>query len=306
MTSTEKSKPPNLDGLNNLPWPREAVDDLDHWQQGDVIRVDGIIKWLGLGGYDALTGKTSKQPEGEMTLEGKVGHATDLAVITSQTCDVIGFGAGAKQPWVQVSPICEVTDANQLRNIRLGWLVNHALVTAKDLDLPDGSYAVDLRHSFPVSKSVLLQQARQPAFADEQDVLAMAERLAVKFGRASHHDLISGSLAGALRDYVKNEKANGKWRSPIEQFRVVILNGTRLHPRRIVLLVITKAPAAKTLTSGITKCVKAWQKRTGKELADARIDVESTEFRSIDELSVRDYRESVHLPIEEVTRTYWF
>jgi hypothetical protein len=293
----------SLDDLNSQPWPKEAVRALDAWQQGDVVEVGKRLMWIGVGGKDALTGVTS-DADGDRVLASDDGGTTGYAVITTQTCDVIGAPPGSKQPWVQVSPICAVTDSSQLNNIRKGWLLNHVLVTA-DIGL-SGTNAVDLRHSFPISKAVLLQQVRRSAFTNEADVLRLAERLAVKAGRASHHDLIGGSLAQALKAVVAAEIEAGTWQSPIEQFRVVITEGTRLQPRRVRLLVITKVTATSALTKAINTCVKAWKKRERKPLADAQIDVEEVEFRAIRDIDVPDYRAAVHLPVEEVTRTYWF
>lgn len=293
----------NLDDLNSQPWPKEAVRALDAWQQGDVVEVGKRLMWIGVSGRDALTGVTS-HAVGDRVLASDDGCTTGYAVITTQTCDVIGAPPGSKQPWVQVSPICTVTDSSQLNNIRKGWLLNQVLVTA-DLGL-GGTNAVDLRYSFPVSKSVLLQQARRSAFTNEADVLRLAERLAVKAGRASHHDLIGGSLSQALKTVISDEVTKGTWKSPIEQFRVVIAEGTRLQPRRVRLLVITKSQVTSALTRKINACVNAWKKRERKPLAAAQIDVEGVEFRTLSDLDVHDYRTAIHLPIEEVTRTYWF
>lgn len=293
----------NLNDLNNQPWPNDAVAALDVWQQGDVVSVGPRLMWVGVAGEDALTGTSSDVPSGTMTLASEEGYTSGLAVITTQTCDLIGAPPGAKQPWVQVSPVCAV-DPSQLADVQKGWLLNHALVT-EDLGL-GGPHAVDLRHSFPVSKSVLLQQTRKSAFRDEVDVLNLAERLAIKAGRASHHDLIGGSFAQALKSLVKAEIEKGTWRSPIEQFRVIIAQGTRLQPRRIRLLVLTHVNATSPLTRKVNACVKAWKRSERKALAAAQIDVESVEFRTIDEVRVSDYRSAVYLPIEEITRTYWF
>lgn len=293
----------NLDNLNSQPWPEDAVLALDAWRQGDVIEVGKRLMWIGVSGQDMLTGVTSDSA-GDRVLASHDGCTTGYAVITTQTCDVIGAPPGSKQPWVQVSPICAITDSSQLSNIQRGWLLNHVLVTA-DLDL-SGTNAVDLRYSFPVSKSVLLQQTRRSAFTSEADVLRLAERLAVKAGRASHHDLIGSSLAQALKAFVAAEIRAGTWQSPVEQFRVVISEGTRLHPRRVRLLVITKMAATSALTKAISGCVKTWKKQERKELEAAQIDVEPVEFRALHDIDVSDYRAAVHLPVEEVTRTYWF
>lgn len=293
----------SLDDLNSQPWPAEAVRALDAWQQGDVVEVGKRLMWIGVSGQDALTGVTC-EAAGNRVLASDDGCTTGYAVITTQTCDVIGAPPGSKQPWVQVSPICVVNDSSQINNIQKGWLLNHVLVTA-DLGL-SGTNAVDLRHSFPISKAVLLQQARRSAFTSEVDVLRFAERLAVKAGRASHHDLIGGSLSQALKTVISAEVAKGTWKSPIEQFRVIIAEGTRLQPRRLSLLVITRPPVTSALTKKVNACVKTWKKRERKPLAAAQIDVEGVEFRTLSDLDVHDYRTAVHLPIEEVTRTYWF
>lgn len=294
----------SLDDLNGQPWDQTTLDGLDKWQQGHIVETGSRLFWTAPGGRDVVTGTDGGDPASTRVLGSAAAHTTELSVITSQTCDVIGNGQGRKHPWVQVSPICEITDPNVIANVQNGRLLSQFLVTA-DLGR-EGTFAVDLRFTHPVSKAVLLDQTPRHAFVSEVDRCQFAERLAAKVGRASLHDLLAGSLAQALSNFVLEEQKLGEWDGLVEQFRVVIIEGTRLEPRRVRLLAVTENPPGSSLTKKIDKCVEGWKKANRQRLRSARIDVESTQVRSLENLDVRVYRDSAHLPVEAVTRRFWF
>lgn len=177
------------------------------------------------------------------------------------------------------------------------------LVTA-DLGL-EGTYAVDLRLSHPVSKAVLVGQQRRSAFA-EPDLSLLAERLAAKTGRASLHDVIGTSLARALGDLVKTGRKDGSWDpSCVEQFRVGITSGTRLQPRSFYLLAIAESDPAADLVKTISKCVGTWKRASRAVLRAEAIAVEAPKVRSVNSVSVPVYRATAHLPVPDLSHRLW-
>ena len=98
-----------------------------------------------------------------------------LGIITSQTCDIVGSGPGAKHPVVQVSPLTPLSSlsADRAAAVRNGTVVE--LIHLPTFD--GGQWAVDLRISLPASKGVLLAQPPRPGFDNEAQTLAFAERV---------------------------------------------------------------------------------------------------------------------------------
>lgn len=293
-----------IDGLLATKWSEETCKTLDAWQQGDLIQIGANVPWIAPSGTDIITGEEGPQSQAGRSLITGVINDTGYAVITSQTCDVIGVGQGAKHPWVQVSPVCRIMDNGIAAEVQAGKLLSRFLVTA-DLGAGDGTFAVDLRINYPVSKALLLDQSPRPAFA-RTDLPRFAERLAVKAGRASFHDLISSSLVNALSTLVQTQRAAGTWQEVVEQFRIGIVDGTRLEPRSFYLLAVTDVEPEAGLIKKITKCVDAWKTKNRGVLRQAQINVETAKVRCLSQLPISTYRETAHLIVPSFTRRFWF
>jgi hypothetical protein len=222
--------------------------------------------------------------------------APKYGVITSQTCDVVTTGPGRHHPFVQVSPVVNVSHLpDRLLQIRAGdigylvWLTRPPEV---------GSWAVDLRVSVPVSKTSLVGQAAVSAFATEGDELLFARRVADKAGRGALHDELQGT-ADALRRYLKTAaKAAPTWWEHVDEVRLLVTAGTRLHPTSARLLIIEETPRAATERNVWREFHKAQKKR----LRRLGIALEPLLFMDGKKLDVDLYRRSVPLWLPELGR----
>jgi len=293
----------NLDEFNAADWGEDALKALDKWQQGDIVETGKTLIWAGPGGTDVITGLDGAHPDQDRTLFApRQDTGTGLAVITSQTCDVIGTGPGAKQPWVQVSPICQITNTSAIAEIQDRKRLNHFLVTGLD---SEGCHAVDLRLSMPISKAILIDQEPRRGF-DESLAPLFAEQLATKAGRVSFHDLLSFSLARALAALVEQEKNAGTWPGYVEQFRIGVKQGTPLRPLSFYLLAVTEVVATGDFEKKVRGCFSTWKKSERANLRVANIVPDDPKVRALEDLTIPTYRDTFHLAVPGFTTHFWF
>lgn len=300
------------------------TDGLAEWRQGDLIRDIGLF-WAGTED-DPLTGLQVPVSPGHrwpvVAWDGVAARPADepaataadqpdgpplvpeWGIITSQTCDVVATGPGARHPTVQVSPLLDLTgaDPNKVTGIRRHMNVDLAPVST----VPGGgSWAADLRISLPVSKAVLLQQERHHGFDDPAGAHAFAERVAGKFRRAALHDQLSVGLAAGLEQAVKQaKKAGAVWPDEIEQFRLLVTRGDRLHPKNVAVLAVT---LADKLSPEEMEPLRKWRNQERRRLLRVSdIQLDPVRFRSVDRVGARDYRASDWLRITELgQQTFW-
>jgi len=295
----------NLEPFNALDWGDEARTALDGWRQGDLVETGKTLLWIGPGGSDPITSTAGGDPLADRVLViAKQPEGTGFSVITSQTCDVIGEGPGSTQPWVQVSPVCRIPDAdtNLIAQIHDRRALNYFKVTGMKLE---GFYAADLRLSQPISKAVLLEQKPRRAF-DETLAPVFAEQLSMKAGRVSLHDLLSDSLARALGSMVASEVKAGTWPAYVEQFRIGISQGTALNPLAFYLLAVTEVDATADVTKKIERCFERWKKDSRAELRRANIVPGKVVVRDLAGLPIATYRNTFPLAIREVSSRFWY
>jgi hypothetical protein len=181
---------------------------------------------------------------------------------------------------------------NEIRGGRVGHL---AYVTAPP---EDGEWAADLRISLPVSKSILLTQQPQHGFATEGDAQGFSEQVAVKFRRPALHDAISDGLVSGLRNLIRSHRDNSQWPDTIEQFRLRVLDGGRLQPKRVLVFAIL----VDKLTSSEKGPLRQWRHQESKRLRRAAgIELSPVRFVELSRMSVPDYRDSVPLYVPELS-----
>lgn len=190
-----------IDNLIPESWPEDIVTALDAWRQGHLVEGD-LGTWLSAAGrYDPLTG--DHFPDGESRLvaaASEVGDAGYLAIV-SQTCDIAATGPGARHPFVQVCPVRDVGavfSPAKVQQIRSGQIVEYVYLTKPPVSGND--WAVDLRMSIPLSKGALVAAQPVEGFANEDDELTLAARVATKFERPALHDYLSKNLIDALEE----------------------------------------------------------------------------------------------------------
>lgn len=286
---------------------------LDAWRQGDLVADIGLF-WAGTTDDDPLTGLSADATGGHRwpvipwdgaptngSAAPETGPRQRWSVITSQTCDVVATGPGARHPFVQVSPLIDLAGVNPdaVEAIRRGHRIDHLWVD----NVPGGgAWAADLRVSLPVSKAILAAQDRRPAFASERAALEFAERVAAKLRRPALHDELTDGLRGRLRELVCTEPA-APWLDDIEQFRLLVVEGERLQPTEVALVVVT----LDKLDAATRAPLRKWQQQERKRLRKkAGIVLGKVRFRELASMSVEEYRASVPLHIPELTRRVWW
>lgn len=303
---------------------RRALTDLrrelDPWRTGYLV--GGLqLFWAGPPGADPLTGLDADAPGGDrwpvLAWDGLRATADDQdvrddapdprdsewGVITSQTCDVMAVGPGARHPTVQVSPLRRLTDAHDPGEI--ARIARHEMIDYHHVTNPpsDDDWAVDLRISLPVSKAVLLGQEPRSAFRTGQQEHDFSERVAAKVRRPSLHDEVSTTFVDKLRDLVKTaRKARHEWPERVEQFRFLVLEGERLLPKKAELLVVLKEDLSAEDRQPLRTAVEAERKR----LLTHAIVLTGATFTTLESMRVDAYRRSDPLYVPELGGgAYW-
>ncbi|MHB1731918.1 MAG: hypothetical protein ACYCU8_00420 [Ferrimicrobium acidiphilum] len=299
----------DLDKLKDAPF-RES---LDLWRQGDLVRGARLF-WGSGSGVDGLTDvNMDSSPDGGWSV-ARWEHPNNLgaddnspepiAIITSQTCDVVATGPGGRHPTVQVSPLIRLTQIGNERAeaVRNGRTVDMVLITNTP---PTEEWAADLRISLPISKFVLVAQQPTRAFLTAQDECAFADRVALKIRRPAVHDA-TVELARSLDQLVKTSRRSGMtWIDRVEQVRARATSGTLLKPEALELLIITLdgrflAEQKDSLRQWYFSTKKRFKLQTGGGI------LTPLRFVELEKMKVQDYRESVPLSIPELgQRPFW-
>ncbi|MGC4111143.1 MAG: hypothetical protein QM747_12120 [Nocardioides sp.] len=295
---------------------RDFRKRLDDWRQGDLLEAVPIA-WAAPVGEDPLTGIRSEEAlQGRMPMvtwdELAADASGDVAtsagrgwgIITSQTCDVAGSGPGARHHTVQVSPVVLGTGRmrpERLADARAGTIIE--LVHVPEVP-EEGDWFADLRMSVPVSKAVLVTSTPRRGFTQEQQVIAFAEAVARKSRRPAVHDVVSDQVVPELSALVKDATADGAvWPDAVEQIRLEVLEGDRLWPSKMRLVVIGYV----SLDADQRAALRSWQKDRARALRRATkdpiflpggIQLMACRFTDLNSIGVVDYRNTVPLGVD--------
>ena len=281
---------------------------LDQWKQGDLVT--GVpFFWATRTGNDELTRMVAEDPG---TARLPVVTATydtpaAFAVITSQTCDIGAAGPGRNFLTVQVCPLVRLEDsypATKIAEIEQGKVGHLAPVTSPPTDDPamEGTWAADLRISLPVSKVVLLDQEPKSCFVREVEALEFGEHVASRYVRPALRDAISDGMVTGLRRLVHAAQRTEQWPDNIEQFRLTVIAGDRLEPKRVQVFAVMVDP----LTAAEKQALRAWRKAENKRLRKAAgIEMSPIRFIKRSQMTAIEHRESCPLHVPELgTGTY--
>jgi hypothetical protein len=291
----------SVDDLVPEIWLPEVIQALDAWRQGQLIKGFPIV-WATVGGSDPVTGLEVPGIAGGWRAQITSGTSSPLyGVVASQTCDIACVGPGARHPTVQVSPARNVTDdfPNQKKQqVRSHELAEYVWLT----HFPEpGDWVVDLRISVPVSKGVLAGRQPLDCFATDDDALVFAERVAQKVRRPALHDSLTTGMVPRLRTFLLSNRKEPEWFEKVEQVRIRV-HGPRLAPTAIQAVVICES----ALSTCERQTWRTWQKAEKKKLAKLGIKLQPILFRTLSDLSVEIYRDSVPVSLPELgRRPYW-
>jgi len=218
--------PPELAALDGLTqkWSPEEVAEIARWAQGHLIACPDLV-WVG----EAGTPQSWTSP-------------ADLAVVVSQTCDVVAEGPGARIPFVQVSPVIEASDVDEqlFKAIVDGEVVDRFALTPEGLA---GRYMADLRISVPVDKRYLLGKTPVEGFPDELDLIRFSEHLATRLERPALHYFLTDVVVREVEKAVKKglRSTESGWCSKVSEV-CFLIQGSRLAPVDVRLLVLCDDP----------------------------------------------------------------
>lgn len=316
--ATPSQPPGGSDVLGNnfdLDWLKkpEAATALERWRQGDIVHGLRVFWGVSDHGIDPLSGaQLDPQPDGGWVTARESLHTRDGAVpaqqfgiIVSQTCDVAATGPGARHPTVQVAPIVNLSDlsASRAGDVQAGRTVDMVIVTAMQ---PLGEWAADLRISLPVSKAMLTDQEPTRGFLTEEDCLRFSDQVAIKLRRPALHDYLAKDMRESLETLIRRERRLGaSWMDRVEQVRVRVTAGDRISPQAFELIVIT---IDDPLTAAEREPLRQWRNAQIKTVARATAAGKLLPLRilPLDKVSVRDYRESVPLRLDELQQQpFW-
>lgn len=269
-------------------WTTDQIAALDEWRQGDLLPCPPLFWSTGATSADPVTGQGAP-------VNGLLPWPTQApkyAVVTTQTCDVCAKGPGARQPFVQVSPVVQVADATkeQWHELVTGQIVDRYGLTSKKLR---SKWAVDLRLSVPVSKAVLLGATPIRGFATPQEAVDFGAHLAQRAGRPALHDFFLDVVRVDIETAIRAAAKSGTgWWSKVEEVRLLI-RGDDLAPKSFALVVVSSSVLFPEEHDRWIQLGGTFKKRA-KALG---IRVNTTIVLQIDEMSARVYRDTVNLSV---------
>lgn len=280
-------------------WPPNVVAALAKWRQGHLIKCDQWVWISQAGAKDPVTGDHAPDDETGLSPRAVTISDTGYAAIISQTCDIAAEGPGSRHPFVQACPIRDVAAAfgqDKLGQIVRGDVNDYVYLTKPPTE--GACWAVDLRSSVPISKGLLAASDPIDGFRSEDDELDLGSRVASKFRRPAIHDVIANDVVGALEALISRAKGTQVWCDDVEQLRLEILEGTRLYPKRVRLVVVTDvgfSPAQKKPLRD------AWKSRK-KALKAEGIEQAPIAFRARSQWDIEAYRSSIPINIPALGR----
>ena len=188
-----------------------------------------------------------EQPEPDADTTGQqelvaLDPPPELAVITTQTCDVDEQGEIRRKPWIQYAPLFKVAE-----NSRPGGLNTFAL---DGPDLPAGEWYVDLRFEGSAEKNVMVGVQAVRGF----DTEAAADRFGHHLGHLRARPALANHLVETVTEHLRQFRKNttsGKrkrLRREVAEVRLDIQDGTRMKPRAVRIVVLhTGEPSEATM-----------------------------------------------------------
>ncbi len=274
-------------------WTSDQVAALDEWRQGDLLPCPPLVWSTTATSPDPVTG----QPTPGGGLVPWPGQLPKYAIVTTQTCDVCAKGPGAREPFVQVSPVVQVAEAttDQWNELVTGQVVDRYGLTGRKLR---SKWAVDLRVSFPVSKAVLLDATPVRGFATPDQALDFGVHLAQRAGRPALHDFFLDVVRADIEAAIKASAKKGTgWWSKVEEVRLDI-RGDDLAPKSFRLVVVTSSVLSADEHDKWIQLGDSFKKRAKGH----GIKVGTTVVSPIDDMGARVYRDTVELSVASLRR----
>lgn len=221
------------------PWPEQVTDALKDLRQGDVIPWPTDTAYITTDRhvlYGELPGEGVPSTGQQETMA--LDPAPELAVITSQTCDIDEQGLPRRKPWFQYAPL-----------VRESELASRGLyiVELDGPDLPAGRWCADLRFEGCAEKNVLVGAMSIRGFATEAD----ADRFGQRLGHLRARPALANHLVETVTEHLRQHRkaaSKGKRRAlkrAVEEVRLDIQDGSRMKPYAVRVVVLHRGDPAQ-------------------------------------------------------------
>ncbi len=262
-------------------WPKEVIDALDDLRQGDVIPWPADTAYVSTDQHVIYGEQESEagQSTGEQFAVA-LEPAPDLAVVTSQTCDVDEAGLPRRKPWIQYAPLVRTSDAP--RRGLATWPLDGP-------ELPDGEWYADLRIEGCAEKNVLVGLSPIRGFSSEEK----AEAFGLHLGHLRARPTLANHLVETVTEHLRQcRKAattaqRKAMRREVIEVRLDITDGTRLKPHAVRLVVLHRAEP----TDAMTAWFEEWYDAARPDAAAADIElhaVHHVDASRLDYVAVKD------------------
>lgn len=262
-----------VDERINQPWAKEVHDALTDLRQGDVIPWPADSSYV-TSDRHVLIGDEEEEPTGEQFLAA-VEPAPQLAIITTQTCDVDEQGRPCRKPWFQFAPVFNAEEADGR---------GRHTFALDGPELPKGDWHADLRIECAAEKNILVGAVALRGFATE----VRADQFGWHLGHLRTRPALANHLIDNVTEHLRQyRKAASKgMRTKIrEQVPVVLLDiqkGSRMAPHAVRIVAVHDGPPAGEVTEwfgGWYDAARPTARGVGIELhAVHHVDGRSTDY----------------------------
>jgi hypothetical protein len=270
-----------FDSRINPDWPKEVIDALGDLRQGDVIPWPADTAYITTDEH-VLYGET---PAGDELPTGAqfaiaLDPAPQLAVITSQTCDIDEQGLPRRKPWIQYAPMFRTIDAP--RRGLYTWPLGGE-------QLPDGEWYADLRIEGSAEKNVLVGVEPIRGFSTEADADAFGRHLGHLRSRPALANHLVETITEHLRQFRKDttEGKRKRFRREVVEVRLDITDGSRMEPHAVRIVVLHKGDA----TVEMQEWFGEWYDDARHEAAGKGIELHAVHHvnaRELDYVAIKD------------------
>jgi hypothetical protein len=283
-----------IDGGIGQPWPREVLDAVARFKQGDLIeRPPLFYAAVARHGVWSLT-RAAGDPAAESDLlEVDPADGPPYGLIITQTCDLSEQSPRPRQPWLMVAPVYRadaILDRSQQAQVER-WQVGH-LARLAPPSLPPGFWVVDLRIEMPLEKSWLVGREPIAAYPAEEPYLKLARHLALRRQRPALADALVSGIVQPLRASVRtiNRTRRADVIDSVRELRLAI-DGTRLAPTAARLLVITHGEPPPAVVAWFD----GWWDGARSLCASQGVQLMRNSYGALADLSAADYADAVPL-----------
>ncbi len=287
------------------PWPKEVLDALERFEQGDLIADPPAFYagdprfqlWRPPGGEDVL--EDPEDDDGSGAVHYAFARPPEYGVITTQTCDLREQRERRLQPFFQVAPVyrAQTPERDEDEPDEPEDTYRERLLTRENIfpiPSPSGDNALwiaDLRIEFPLEKGILAH--RDPIqVLDESGRIRLAETLGARRARPA----LANEIHDITLKLISKKRSNNKRKSKavfskVHKVCLAIERGGRMKPLAVRLIVVTDGEA----TTDVCDWFAAWEDDAREPARECGITLHATGYRDATSFNLIDNAHLVNL-----------